>query len=302
MCGTMPGSSELQNGMNISGGFTIVECHACGHLYTYFNEEVSEEDMYQDGRYKIVDNRNSIFDKLLSFEYKRVIRKVRQPQIPQQSVLDFGSGKGKFLALCKEAGFRAKGVETSVPRAEFARKHYQLDIDSGYYSEGKLEGAPFNLITSFHVLEHLTSPKKLLLNLVSANLAPGGRVVIEVPNINSWQAKLAGKDWLQLDVPRHISHFNSQSINSLISSAGLGVVKTSYFSFHVGLLGMLRTCLGLVGYKGDIIYSLKNKKSISLYLLIALLLPIAIFLEMTASVFSKGGIVRVYAVASPARR
>ncbi|WP_339784490.1 class I SAM-dependent methyltransferase [uncultured Imperialibacter sp.] len=297
MCENKPSRAELQNGMKISESFTIVDCDACGHRYTFFGDDVSEEEIYQDERYKVIDNRNSVFDRLLSFEYKRVVNEIVKRYHSDISVLDFGSGKGKFLSLCKAAGFSTKGVETSLPRANFARKHYHLEIDSDYYSKGTLDRAPFTAITSFHVLEHLSKPKELLANLVRDNLTPDGLVVIEVPNMDSWQSIWAGKSWLQLDVPRHINHFNKSSIISVVGAAGLRPTKISYFSFHVGLLGMLRTCLGLVGYKGDIIYTLKNKKSLPLYLLIALLLPLSTVLELIASLFGKGGIIRIYASA-----
>ncbi|MEQ8530550.1 MAG: class I SAM-dependent methyltransferase, partial [Imperialibacter sp.] len=195
MCENRPVQTELLDGIEISESFTIVECGACGHRYTFFSDNVSEEEIYQDERYKVIDNRNSVFDRLLSFEYKRVVKEVNKRYHSGISVLDFGSGKGKFLSLCKAAGFSTKGVETSLPRADFARKHYDLEIDSGYYSKGTLAGAPFTVITSFHVLEHLSKPKELLANLVRDNLTPDGLVVIEVPNMDSWQSIWAGKSW-----------------------------------------------------------------------------------------------------------
>ncbi|MEQ9377778.1 MAG: class I SAM-dependent methyltransferase [Imperialibacter sp.] len=295
LCSTKPDALVLENGMKISEDFTIVTCRICDHKYTYFLVNVSEEGIYRDERYRVIDNRNSIFDKMLSFEYNRVVGKIKKRYGSEPAVLDFGSGKGKFLSLCKEAGFRTNGVETSEPRADFARKFYQLEIDSSYYSKGKLLGAPFDVISLFHVLEHLNKPHDLFTNLISDNLIRGGLVVVEVPNIDSWQSKWAGKNWLQLDVPRHINHFSQDSIISLIESCGLRPVEISYFSSHVGLLGMLRTCLGLVGYKGDLIHSLKNKKNIPLYLLVGLLLPVSTVLEVVASLFQRGGIIRIYA-------
>jgi SAM-dependent methyltransferase len=295
LCSTKPDALGLENGIKISEEFTIVTCGMCGHHYTYFVVNVSEEEIYRDERYRVIDNRNSVFDKMLSFEYRRVVGKIKQRCGSQPGVLDFGSGKGKFLSLCKEAGFTTNGVETSEPRADFARKFYDLEIDSSYYSEGKLLGAPFDVISLFHVLEHLSKPKDLFMNLIRDNLGREGLVVVEVPNIDSWQSKWAGKSWLQLDVPRHINHFNPESIISLLESCGLRRVEIGYFSSHVGLLGMLRTCLGWVGYKGDLIHSLKNNKSIPLYILIGLLLPVSIVLEMVASLFHRGGIIRIYA-------
>lgn len=275
--------------------FQLVKCNRCGHHYTWFDQDIDLEKIYADERYKVVDNRESIFDRLLSFEYGKVIRRLRSSEKGTQAVLDFGCGKGKFLSLCKKEGWRVKGIETSLPRAQFAREKYELDVDTSYYQEGDVDGAPFDVISLFHVVEHLDKPEQLLRNLISNNLHKDGQLIIEVPNLDSWQARWAGPDWLQLDMPRHLSHFDKPSVMRIVEALGLAPIRISYFSTHVGMLGMCRTCLGLLGYNGDLIHTLKNKRSYKLYLLLALVLPVAFVLEGLASLSSKGGVMRIYA-------
>lgn len=294
LCKWTPGEEQISKARYVAPEYRVLSCLNCGHFFTYFEKEVSES-IYEDERYKVVDNRESLFDKILGVEYGRVVVNIKKIMPAAKSVLDFGCGKGKFLSLCRESGLSVKGVETSKPRAEFAAQHYHLDIDSSHYDSGKIAGGPFDVITLFHVLEHLTTPGELLSQLIANNLVEGGLLVIEVPNRNSWQSKWSGSKWLQLDVPRHVSHFDTARLRKLLDSLGLRVERVTFFSIHLGFLGMLRTCLGKLGYNGDIIYSLKNEKNPGLYALIALVLPFAVLLETISCLFSKGGIVRIYA-------
>lgn len=285
-----------QNEIYNLGDCQVIQCIDCTHIYTFFDEEISLEELYEDSRYKVVDNRDSLFDKILRLEYGKVLKMIGRLVNEPVSLLDFGCGKGKFLSLAAEKGWTVKGIETSVPRAEFAKEKYSLDVETDYYSDGEINKGPFKVISLFHVVEHLGNPKEILHNLIRHNLVKNGLLIIEVPNFNSWQSKWAGKDWLQLDVPRHINHFTTQSLQSLVFSLGLKTTKTSYFSFHVGLLGMLNTCLRLLGYKEDLIFTLKNKKNLRLYVLMALTLPFATILEILSSFVGRGGIIRLYAI------
>lgn len=273
----------------------IVKCDHCSNIYTLQdNAEINTADLYASKEYQVVENRNSIFDKILSWEYGRVIKKIDHFKKNKGSLLDFGSGKGKFASLAKKNGWQVKCVETAEARADYATKIYGLDVDTRYYSGGKLFADEFDVITLFHVLEHLPDPQNLLDELISHNLAKDGLVIIEVPNINSLQARLAGSKWIHLDASRHKSHFTHLQVKQLAARSGLTCRHTSFFSFHLGVLGMTDTFLKLLGYKKNIIYELKSKKSIGLRLAIFLLLPFAITLEFIAALFNRGGVVREY--------
>jgi hypothetical protein len=150
------------------------------------------------------------------------------------------------------------------------------------------------VLTLFHVLEHLPGPEVLLRELIAANVEKGGLVVFEVPNIKSLQSRIAKDKWIHLDVPRHIHHFSPERLEQFLRQLGLKPLKTTYFSFHLGVLGMVDTLLKLFGYRNNIIYELKNKKNKRLLLKVALLLPIAILLESVASGLRRGAVIRMY--------
>ncbi|HEX3934172.1 MAG TPA: class I SAM-dependent methyltransferase [Puia sp.] len=272
----------------------IVRCDRCGHLYTVLHREIDTAGLYADEVYKVVDNRNSIFDRILAREYNNVLKQIETLQRKKGSVLDFGCGKGKFGSLAKANGWQVKCVETSPPRAAFAREVYGLDVNSDFYSSGNIFGMSFDALTLFHVLEHLPDPRPLLEALIKDNLNKDGLAVIEVPNVKSWQSRIAGEKWIHLDVPRHIHHFTPERLEQFLGEIGLAPVKKSYYSFHLGVLGMVDSLLRSMGYRKNIIYELKNRKSKSLLVKIALVLPFAVVLERLAAAAGKGGVIRMY--------
>ncbi len=277
--------------------YQIRECSHCKSVYTFFDIETDMQAYYEDENYKLRNTHKSIFYRIQAYEYKQVIRHIQKSITPKHPfLLDFGSGKGLFLYFAKQSGFDVKGVETSTPRADYAKATFQLTIHTDYYTEGKIFDESFDVITCFHVLEHLSDPKNLLRNLVAANLKEGGLLLIEVPNFSSWQSKWAGKYWLHLDAPRHLSHFTPLQLKSMIEHIGYTVIKEKYFSFHLGIIGMMQTLFSFFGYQRSLIIDMKEKRSLGLLIGIIIAFPIALLLECIASLIKKGGIIRYYAL------
>lgn len=277
-----------------SSGTLIVKCDHCTHVYTLQNHPARIEELYATDVYKVVENRHSFFDKILSWEYGRVVKNINRLKPLKGFLLDFGCGKGKFGSLAKKTGWQVKCVETSTERALYAKDIYGLEVDTRFYSSGKIFNNDFDVLTLFHVVEHLPAPKSSLKELIKHNIKKDALIVIEVPNINSWQSAIAGNKWMHLDVPRHFHHFTSSNLEKVAAELKLRPIKSSSFSFHLGVLGMVDSFLKLSGYKKNIISELKNKKNIYVMAAISILLPFAFLLEAFASVIGRGGILRKY--------
>ncbi len=270
---------------------SVVKCVFCSHLYTK-NEKKVQDDIYDKGTYQLVDSRKSIFARILSWENSNILKKINRLSIQKRQLLDFGSGKGKFAAAAVRSGWKVKCIETSVSRAAFAKEVYRLDVSETVYSQGKVFDGNFDVITLFHVLEHLEDPKKTLDELIKHNLSEHGLLIIEVPNPKSWQARIAGKKWHHWDFRHHISHFKDQQLDDLTASMDLTPVRTSYKSFHLGVVGMSDSLLKKLGYNGHVIWDLKTKRSFRIKL--CLILPFAALLEFSSLLFRKGGVIRKY--------
>lgn len=273
---------------------SICTCSRCAIRWTYVPEEVDAAALYTDEVYAVVDNRKSAFERIIFSEARKVLQKARELNPNAISLLDFGSGKGQFLAAAKSIGWRGLGVETAAERADFARKNYHTNVLNEYYQGGKIQDGNFDLITLNHVLEHLPEPLKLVSELLKNNLAQDGLVYIEVPRADSWQAIIAGANWMHWDIPKHLTHWTAQGMEREFGKLGYSKIASRSFSVHLGVLGMLQAMLSLLGYRKNIILQLKQQKSLGLLLLIALVLPVAGLLELLACGFGKSGIFGIY--------
>src|SRR5215212_7477136 len=84
----------------------LVKCTNCSHIYTLLKQELQTDKLYSDEVYRVVENRKSIFDKILNWEYERVLNKLSHFKPAGGSLLDFGCGKGKFSSLAKDKGWQ----------------------------------------------------------------------------------------------------------------------------------------------------------------------------------------------------
>jgi SAM-dependent methyltransferase len=110
---------------------------------------------------------------------------------------------------------------------------------------GNLASAPFSpssfrLVTMFHVLEHLYDPASYL-EASFQLLKPGGRLVVQVPNVECWQFLLFGSGWNGLDVPRHLINFRARDLENLLKSCGFEVLRQKYFSLRDNPAGLATT-------------------------------------------------------------
>lgn len=93
------------------------------------------------------------------------------------SLLDIGAGGGEFVAMAHRAGFDASGLEPNEGYAEYARSEHSAQVRTGNLADAV---GRFQVVTLFHVLEHLRTPLDVFKQL-HALIEPDGRLFIEVP-------------------------------------------------------------------------------------------------------------------------
>jgi SAM-dependent methyltransferase len=138
---------------------------------------------------------------------------------PGGRVLDVGCGVGRLVALMREAGLDAAGLEPYEHPCRLGRERYGIEVACSTLQNADFEEASFDAVTFFDVLEHVDDPISDL-GRARALLRPGGAVCIKVPNIASSQARIFGKWWYWLDVPRHLWHFSPRSLRRALEVAG----------------------------------------------------------------------------------
>lgn len=107
-----------------------------------------------------------------------LLRHIENPNTLE--LLDMGAGGGEFVYLACRTGFRASGVEPNLGYSEYARDEYGVEVSGSTIDELAKESA--DVVTLFHVLEHLAKPEETMRRIYEI-LNPNGYLFIEVPNI-----------------------------------------------------------------------------------------------------------------------
>lgn len=151
-----------------------------------------------------------------------------KPMLPNKSLLDFGCGAGGFLNKARNLAGRAEGVEPELRVQAYWRD--QIEIYPDVMSAARQEAGGYDLITAFHVVEHLPDPRAMIEAL--ANLLTGnGRIVIEVPSSEDALLTLYDSPAFQNFTywSQHLFLFNAETLRRLASQAGLRIVAIQQY-------------------------------------------------------------------------
>lgn len=152
-----------------------------------------------------------------------------------KKILDYGCGTGEFVSELNRHGFKGKGFEPGEKAFEIADNK---NPDLIYKSDTFLQTEKFDVITLWHVLEHIPNLEVQTEKIISA-LNHNGRLFIAVPNYRSYDAKNYADCWAAYDVPRHLWHFDQGAMHQLFGQFGMIIEKVEpmYFdAFYVSML------------------------------------------------------------------
>ncbi len=225
-------SQHLKNARDYITGerFDILRCRACG-LGCTSPVPQSLEPYYLNYH----GNRHG---KSAEFRARRRVAFVNKNTGPGDGrrLLDFGCGDGTFLAHARERGWLVTGTEMNP---EIARSR-GLDIANDL--EEAASRGPFHCVTLWHCLEHLPDPVGTL-SQIRDLMVPDGWLIVAVPNAGGWQAAWFGRDWLALDVPRHLFHYQPSSLQKLLKQRGFLPVREAHQEFEYDILGCSQSAL-----------------------------------------------------------
>ena len=222
--------------------FAIVECDTCHLKFTNPRPSISDiPRFYKSEDY--ISHTDSGGSFLINIAYK-IVRKFtlrrkvailnRAAKSTKKSVLDYGCGTGHFLSACANNGWEATGVEPDQNAAAQARS-------KGLQIFSRLEDVPdstFTIITLWHVLEHIHDVNGLLENL-KKRLRKTGTLLIAAPNCSSYDAQVFKEYWAGYDVPRHLYHFELETLKKLLGKHGFkieAIIPQKFDAFYVSIL------------------------------------------------------------------
>jgi len=226
--------------------FNLLKDKKSDFLITYPQPKEKDLVKYYESEDYIshTDASKSYTDKLYQIAKKyaiskkiNLINKVTSKKSLPIKVLDIGCGTGDFLYACSRKGFKVSGIEPNknakklandkLPNLIFKNSVFDLDADLKY-----------DVITMWHVLEHVPNLNQYILKLKSL-LKKDGVLIIAVPNFKSYDAKYYKEFWAAYDVPRHLWHFSKKAISDLFGSVDIKVkqiLPMRLDSFYVSLL------------------------------------------------------------------
>jgi len=234
--------------------FHVKLCSQCGLGITSPRPDLSSSPAYYQSKQYISHTAQSrgLFDSIYLIVRQFTTRwkyGLVRPFIHQQGLLDYGCGTGAFLRTVKKKGHAVAGVEPSHE----ARSKVPDDISTAA-SLSQLPHSRFDVITLWHVLEHVYSPGETIRQL-SALLTEKGAMLIAVPNRESHDAQYYERYWAAYDVPRHLWHFTPSSMAAFLQREGLQIKETipmKLDAYYVSLLSERYSRSGSLGVSGTL--------------------------------------------------
>lgn len=153
-------------------------------------------------------------------------------------ILDVGCGTGAFLETCRTGGWQVTGMEPDPDARAIATEKLKAEIKP---SLNALSGSqPFDIITLWHVLEHIPNLNESI-QILYQLLNEKGTLLIAVPNSDSYDAQYFKQYWAAYDVPRHLHHFTPSTIELLFNKHGFTLVNQKPMVFDAFYIAMLST-------------------------------------------------------------
>ena len=222
--------------------FEIYRCPHCGLLFTW----TRPDDNVIGNYYKSDDylSHNESKKGLIPFIYNRVKRvniknkfTIATTATKGTRMLDFGCGVGDFIFYAKQHGYNVAATDVSKNAREAAAKKLGAPLPSPD-QVFELPNQSFDIITMWHVLEHINDLRTQVFHL-DRLLAPEGRLVIALPEYLSYDAQYYQDKWAAYDVPRHLNHFDRNSLQNLFGGTQLKLVDTKplkWDSYYISML------------------------------------------------------------------
>ncbi len=223
--------------------FELWRCAGCDFLFTQDPPKPEDVGRYYQGEEYIShsDNQDGLVNKL--YHHARDFMLGRKYALVKQvakgkRLLDYGTGTGYFTDYMVRKGFQAQGIEIDEGARKYGREKFGIKVDAPVALFDELAPDSFDVISLWHVLEHLYDPKKYLKRF-NELLDEHGKLIIAVPNHKSTDAAAYGADWAAYDVPRHLWHFSPLTMRKMVEMAGFRVVATRHMPldpFYVSIM------------------------------------------------------------------
>src|SRR5438445_3885505 len=217
--------------------FWIRRCRRCSIEYLHPLPTAAELATYYPEAYwtgsgtgsGVLPRLMEMYRRLALFDHVRFVRRIVREQRAARSfvgILDVGCGDGSFLEAC---GVRsALGLDWSHTAVQAVRAR-GFPAVRGTLSDAPFRDGTFSIVTMFHYLEHVASARDHL-GAVRRLLRRDGKLVVQVPNADSWQRRILRSRWAGYDPPRHLVNYSTETLARTLTEHGFQLVRRTHLS------------------------------------------------------------------------
>jgi SAM-dependent methyltransferase len=215
----------------------FVRCSGCGHIW--LNPRPADEALaviYPSSYYAYnYETISPLARRGKEFLDRRKLGKILSycAELPK-TYLDVGCGDGRYLEVMARRGVDRRslyGLELDAETVSLLQQR-GLQVSCQRVENCDFDEGSFDLITMFHVIEHVDHPREVVQRLARW-LRPGGVLALETPNTDSLDARLFREGtWGGYHIPRHWHLFNPEAFRTLVRSTGLDVEALRYETGH----------------------------------------------------------------------
>jgi SAM-dependent methyltransferase len=198
----------------------LVACDTCG--LQFVNPRLRPElilDGYREGTDEVFVSQAAARERT----FARALDDIDALAPTRGHLLDVGTAAGSFLHVAEARGWEVSGCEPNVWLCEWGRTTYGLDIRPGTLSDQRFSDQAFDVVTVWDVLEHASDPRALLTECHRV-LKPGGLLVLNCPDSESWIARVMGRRWPML-LTVHLYYFTRGTLGELLRRVGFDVLR-----------------------------------------------------------------------------
>lgn len=230
--------------------FLISRCGNCGVIFPTnikvnqdYYKKYYQQNYYDDsgvGKNSLTGKFLSLATRLSNWRKERLILGQVNSNNKKVSILDIGCGNGGFLSSLNPAKFDRYGVEISRPGYELSRKR-GLEIYHGDINDVDFEDKKFDVVSMWHVLEHIDDPNKLF-DIINKILKSEGILIFQIPLTDSLGFRLGKKYWFHLDTPRHLMLYSKKSVRKICAMNKFDIIETKneFYEYPLDLFWSIR--------------------------------------------------------------